>query len=197
MKHMTYIKAMFVLLSCNFWIFNSFAIDQEQPRRTFSKKVIKRSSELESKEEKKSKRKKVEENQDLEADASNKATFHTVTLIQGKGSKTTGGGPGGFFWWVYFKDKKAGKVYINKVNEAPIGEHASIQIFLNKSSQGKHIGRFAYQKACESSDYQDVYAHIAKKNIASERAASAAGFEVMNHLKTPQLLMHWSKKYSK
>ena len=194
---------MFILLSCSCSIFNSFAIDQEQSLKRPAKKVIRRFSELEPKEEDKIKRKKVEEekSQGLETvddeTVSNKATLDMVTLVQGKGSKTSGGGPGGFFWWVYFKDKKAGKVYINKVKESPIGEHASIQIFLNKGSQGKHVGRFAYKKACESSGYQDVYAHIARKNVASERAATAAGFEVMSHLKTPQLLMHWSKKHFK
>lgn len=119
-----------------------------------------------------------------------------VEIKKGKGSAKTGGGKGGYFWWVYTTDakaeKKAGKVYINFINEDPVGEHASIQIFLNKASQGKHIGRWAYKKACEASSYDLVYAHIRKSNLASIRAAEAAGF-VKCFPRAPQLIMRWAR----
>lgn len=117
-----------------------------------------------------------------------------VKLQQGKGSKQTGGGPGGFFWKILYKEKSAGKVFINRIEEEPLGEHASIQIFLNKSSQGKHIGRIAYQKACALSDYEQVYAHMSKQNLASYRAALAAGFKELNIKGVPQRLMKWTRK---
>ena len=124
-----------------------------------------------------------------------------VELKAGKGSVETGGGKGGHFWWIYATDssqeeKKAGKVYINLTDEDPVGEHASIQIFLNKSSQGKHIGRWAYKKACEESAYDVVYAHIRKSNVASVKSAEAAGF-VKCFPKAPQLIMKWVRTIKK
>lgn len=86
----------------------------------------------------------------------------------------------------------AGKVFINYIEDEDIGNHASIQIFLNKASQGKHVGRHAYSMACELSQYDEVYAHMAKKNIASRKAAKAAGFEVYSDV--GQLIMKWTRK---
>lgn len=115
-----------------------------------------------------------------------------VILEEGKGGKGTGGGDGGFFWRVKVDGSSAGKVYINWINEPPIGPHASIQIFLNKTSQGKHIGRWAYKQACELSGYDTVYAHMRKSNTASQLASQHAGFSVCTAFPTyRQLLMKW------
>jgi hypothetical protein len=117
-----------------------------------------------------------------------------VTLKQGKGSKDTGGGKGGFHWSIFWNDKRAGKVYINMVDLKPIGLHPSIQIYLNKSSQGRHIGRVAYQKACEASNYDTIYAHMKKSNLASRKAAEAAGFKAIKMAGITQLLLRWVRK---
>lgn len=117
-----------------------------------------------------------------------------VLLERGKGGKETGGGKGGFFWRVNAGGKRAGKVFINWIDEEPLGEHASIQIFLNKQSQGKHIGRFTYSKACTESSYDEVYAHMRKNNIASRKAAEAAGFKVVTMEGITQLLLKWARK---
>lgn len=86
-----------------------------------------------------------------------------ISLIAGRGTKTTGGGSGGHYWNIFCEEKKAGKVFINLINVEPLGEHPSLQIFLNKASQGKHIGRYAYGKACELSSYDQVFAYMSKK----------------------------------
>ena len=108
-----------------------------------------------------------------------------VVLVPGRGSAGTGGGEGGFFWHVFCKGERAGKVYINMEDGPLLGRHPALSIFLNKQSrlkargllrQGRHIGRWAYQKACMASPYNVVYAHIRKGNLASRRAAEAAGF---------------------
>jgi len=122
------------------------------------------------------------------------ALGETVTLQRGKGGRDTGGDVGGFFWKVYNNDILAGKVFINYIDEEPVGEHASIQIFLNKQSQGKHIGRFAYAKACEEGSYDEVYAHMRKGNIASRKAAEAAGFKAVSMAGISQLLLKWTRK---
>ena len=117
-----------------------------------------------------------------------------VTLSEGKGSKGTGGGAGGHFWHIFCDEKRAGRVFVNLIDEEPFGKHASVQIYLNKQSQGKGIGRVAYRLACESSKYDEVYAHMRKSNEASKRAALAAGFEIIDHDKVDQLAMRWRRQ---
>jgi hypothetical protein len=115
-----------------------------------------------------------------------------IVLKQGKGTKDHGGGEGGFYWRILYQQKPAGRAFINLIDEEPIGEHPSLQIFLNKKSQGKHIGRHVYRKACELSSYDKVYAHMSKSNIASRKAAEVAGFEVFSTVK--QLVLRWVRK---
>lgn len=120
-------------------------------------------------------------------------TIHDIVLKKGKGSKKTGGAPGGQFWHVFAKGVKAGKVFINCTNHGSSEERASLQIFLNQKSQGKHIGRYAYQKACELSPYNTIYAYMRKSNIASKKAAIAAGFSSVDTASSKQLVMQWTR----
>ena len=111
-----------------------------------------------------------------------------VILKRGKGSPKSGGMPNGFFWHIYHKEERAGKVYINYDKN---NKYAEIQIFINQKSQGKGIGCVAYKKACELSQYEVVYATIKKSNIASLKAAFAAGFRIIPS-KSNQIQMMWS-----
>ncbi|MDQ3802346.1 MAG: GNAT family N-acetyltransferase [Acidobacteriota bacterium] len=115
-----------------------------------------------------------------------------VQLVEGKGSPEHGGGPGGHYWHIHVGGRRAGHVFINWINEEPYGDHASVQIFLNESEQGKQIGRVAYRLACERSRYDTVYAHMRKGNTASKRAAQEAGFKAINDGRT-QLTMVWHR----
>jgi len=115
----------------------------------------------------------------------------TVRLERGHGSKGRGDGPGATYWHIYVGDMRAGHVYINVVDDASIGTHASIQIQINKALQRRGIGKVAYQLAAEQSGYDTVYAHMRKSNIGSRRAAEAAGFEVVDDPLERQLLMRW------
>ena len=117
-----------------------------------------------------------------------------VVLVAGKGGKDTGAGPGGHHWSIFFQEKRAGKVFINLIDDETLGKHPSIQIFLNKSSQGNHIGRHAYKKACELSQYDKVFAYMSKKNVSSVKSASAAGFKEIMADKTRQTIMEWVRK---
>ncbi len=121
------------------------------------------------------------------------ATPENVLLKKGKGSPGRGGGAKGFYWSVTAWGAPAGKVFINWIDEPPIGPHASLQIFLNKKSQGKHIGRIVYEQACKLSSYQDVYAHIAKSNQASIKSARAAGFIPLKLEGIRQALLKWTR----
>lgn len=123
-----------------------------------------------------------------------KVTAAEVELVSTKGTPGKGGGPGGHSWVIRAAGERAGVIYINMIDEPPVGKHASIQIFLNKRSQGRGIGRIAYRLASEASQYDDVYAHMRKINVASRRAAEEAGF-VDAGLPTSQLIMKWTRKH--
>jgi RimJ/RimL family protein N-acetyltransferase len=112
-----------------------------------------------------------------------------VRLEAGKGSKDRGGGPGGAYWHIYVGDRRAGNVYVNVIDEEPIGEHASIQIQVNAAEQGKGIGSIAYRLAADASEHSVIYAHMRKSNRASRLAAEHAGFVVVDHPEVAQLLM--------
>jgi RimJ/RimL family protein N-acetyltransferase len=117
-----------------------------------------------------------------------------IHLVQGKGTKGKGGDAGGYYWHIHVDETRAGFVFINWIDEEPIGEHASIQIKVNKNLQNRGIGRVAYQLACEESHYDTVYAHMRKSNVASRKAAENAGFKVLENDKIPQLVMFWNRK---
>lgn len=112
-----------------------------------------------------------------------------VQLVQIRGTPGRGGDVGGEAWKIMVSGKRTGVIFINHINELPIGIHASIQIFLNKPSQGRQIGRIAYRVACESSKYDIIYAYMRKSNIASRRAAEEAGFKDMTPIGYRQLIM--------
>lgn len=116
-----------------------------------------------------------------------------VVLVRGKGTKDRGGGPGGEYWRVDVDGHRAGVVFINLIDEPPLGRHASIQIFLNEKSQGRRIGRTAYRKACEASQHPVIYAHMRKSNTASRRAAEEAGFAAAETPGDAQLTMVWRR----
>ena len=113
-----------------------------------------------------------------------------VSLKEGKGTKQSGGGKGGHYWHIFAGEQKAGKVFINLTGSESTSPQASLQIFLSKAFQGKHIGRYAYQIACETSAYDTIYAHIRKGNAASIKAAAAAGFQEVKDA-SKQMLMRW------
>jgi hypothetical protein len=116
-----------------------------------------------------------------------------ISLISVKGTRGRGGGPGGQAWRIDVEGKRAGIVFINFIDEPPIGPHASIQIYLNAPSQGRKIGRVGYRKACEASPYNAVYAHMSKLNVASWRAAEEAGFVDATPTGAIQKVMIWRR----
>ena len=116
-----------------------------------------------------------------------------IHLLQGKGSKAKGGDKGGHYWHIYVDDVRAGFVFINWIDEQPFGEHASIQIKVNTKFQNRGIGRVSYQLACEASQYETVFTHMRKSNIASKKAAEAAGFHIVTDYDIPQLAMVWNR----
>src|SRR4051794_29104606 len=82
-----------------------------------------------------------------------KASMADVKIAPTKGRRGKGGGPGGHSWVIMDGGKRAGVIYINFIDEPPVGKHASIQIFLNQKSQGRGVGRVAYRMTSEASQY--------------------------------------------
>lgn len=117
----------------------------------------------------------------------------SVTLEAGKGSTDRGGGPGGHYWHIHLFDTRVGYVYINELDEAPFGKHASIQIHINQTHRGRGIGSVAYRLACEQSVHEVIIATMRKSNLASQRAAAQAGFKVIEDIKIPQKAMRWTR----
>ena len=122
-----------------------------------------------------------------------KVSHEEVELFETKGTPGKGGGEGGHSWVIRAGGDRAGVIYINMIDEPPVGRHASIQIFLNQKSQGRGIGRVAYRKASEASRYDMIYAHMRKANIASRRAAEEAGYADVSPPGYVQLIMKWER----
>lgn len=114
-----------------------------------------------------------------------------VELVRTTGTRNRGGGIGGEAWVIRVGEKRAGIVFINIIEDSQRGRHASLQIFLNRASQGRHIGRVAYRAACLASQYSEIYAHMRKSNTASRKAAIYAGFQDATTTDDAQLVMLW------
>jgi len=122
-----------------------------------------------------------------------KVASQDVALVAVPGTPGKGKGPGGRKWRIEVDGVRAGEVYINVIDEPPLGPHASLQIYLNIKSQGRGIGRVAYAKACRLSPHDTVYAHMRRSNTASRRAAEAAGFTDATPPGFTQLILRWTK----
>lgn len=105
-----------------------------------------------------------------------KVADEDVELVVRPERKAKGDGPEGEYWEVQVAGKRAGEVFVNVIDEPPLGRHASLQIFLNKPHQGRGVGRIAYRKSAEASRHSIIHLHMRKANVASRLAAEAAGF---------------------
>lgn len=120
-----------------------------------------------------------------------KISTSEVDLVSVAGTPGKGKGLGGEKWRIDVGGVRAGEVYINVIDEPPIGRHASLQIYLNIKSQGRGIGRIGYAKACQLSAHEIIYAHMRRSNVASRRAAEAAGFMDATPPGFTQLILRW------
>jgi len=117
-----------------------------------------------------------------------------VRLVAKPGHKDKGDGPRGEYWDVTVDGERAGEVFVNVIDEQPLGTHASLQIFLNQDQQGKGVGRVAYRKAAEASQHDPLYLHMRKSNLASKLAAEAAGFVDASPKGITQLILKREKR---
>jgi RimJ/RimL family protein N-acetyltransferase len=71
---------------------------------------------------------------------------------------------------------------------------ASITVELNELSRGRGIGTIAFAKASELSGLKEIYATMRKSNIASQIAATRAGFKVLEDRPGKELILVWRRK---
>lgn len=117
-----------------------------------------------------------------------------IELVHTSGTMLRGGGARGEAWIVMAEGKRAGTAYINVIEDSIRGSHASFHVFLNRPSQGRQIGRRAYQLGCANSQHEIIYAHMRKSNIASRNAAFHAGFINATAPEDSQLVLVWYRK---
>jgi len=120
-----------------------------------------------------------------------RASEEDVELVEGKGGPGTGGGPRGHYWHIRYRQDRAGRVYIN-YHETESGElRPSIMVGLNEKSRGRGVGTIAFRRACELSQYDEVYASVRKSNIASRNALQRAGFKPVEGWEGTGLYLVW------
>ena len=122
------------------------------------------------------------------------ATVDSIEFIKTPGSRERGGGPGGDAWIILAQGKRAGTAYISMVEDPIRGKHPSFHVFLNRPSQGRQIGRIAYEHCCVASQHNVIYAHMRKSNIASRKASEHAGFVEATAPEDSQLVMVWRRQ---
>lgn len=100
----------------------------------------------------------------------------------------------GKYWHIMLGEIRVGKIYIDFKHNDVLGVHPSVDIFINKQFQGRHIGRYAYEMACKLSGLSKVYMHTRKSNLGSIRAAEEAGFHHVINEAFKQVVMVWESK---
>ncbi|BCA58139.1 hypothetical protein HMP06_0908 [Sphingomonas sp. HMP6] len=110
------------------------------------------------------------------------------------GRKSKGDGPQGEYWEIQLDGVRAGEVFVNVIDEPPIGRHASLQIYLLRTVQGRGIGRIGYRLAADASQHPTIFLHMRKSNPASRIAAEAAGFVDVSPPDIRQLILRRSRE---
>lgn len=95
------------------------------------------------------------------------------------------------YWHIYAGKMRVGHVAIKESQNEELGDHYSIDIHINQRHRGKGIGKAAYKQASVKSGYPAIYAHMRKSNVASQKAAEAAGYTIVPLESDRQLTMKW------
>ena len=95
------------------------------------------------------------------------------------------------YWHIHAGKLRAGHIAIKESHNDALGDHYSIDIHINQRMRGNGIGRAAYKQASAKSGYPVIYAHMRKSNLASRKAAEAAGYQVVEVPGEQQLTMKW------
>lgn len=98
------------------------------------------------------------------------------------------------YWHIYAGKLRAGHIAIKESHSEDLGDHYSVDIHINQRHRGKGIGRAAYKQASVKSGYPAIYAHMRKSNVASQKAAEAAGYVVFPVENDRQLTMKWERE---
>jgi RimJ/RimL family protein N-acetyltransferase len=122
-----------------------------------------------------------------------RAREEDVELIESKGAHRTAGGAGDHYWHIRLRDSRAGRAYINYHESEAGGPRPSITVELNERSRGLGIGTIAFRRACELSQYDEVFASVRKGNIASRKALERAGFKPVENWDGSGMCLVWNR----
>ncbi|MEY2564981.1 MAG: hypothetical protein QOH88_3174 [Verrucomicrobiota bacterium] len=122
-----------------------------------------------------------------------RATSADVRLLPGKERRIGDLGAVRQYWRVFFKGVQAGRAFIVAQKPDRKDPDASITVELNQKSRGRGIGSIAFRKASELSGYPQVYASMRKGNIASQIAATRAGFVPSAEEASNELVLVWRR----
>jgi RimJ/RimL family protein N-acetyltransferase len=125
-----------------------------------------------------------------------RASTDDVEMVEGRGTPRNGGGPGGHYWHIRYRDDRAGRAYINYHATESGDPRPSITVELNERSRGHGIGTVAFRKACQLSQYDEVFASVRKGNIASRKALERAGFKPVEDWEGSELYLVWKRHES-
>ncbi len=95
------------------------------------------------------------------------------------------------YWHIYAGKIRAGHISIKESRSEDLGAHYSVDIHINQRHRGKGVGRVALAQASIKSGCPVIYAHMRKSNLASQKAAKAAGYTVFPLENDKQLTMKW------
>ena len=94
-------------------------------------------------------------------------------------------------WHVFHEGKRAGRVAIVCHEKAGLPPGPTIDVQLNKNSQGRGLGTVVFRRAAELSKRPKILAVIARKNIASRLAAERAGYSQITDGANKDLVLVW------
>jgi RimJ/RimL family protein N-acetyltransferase len=122
-----------------------------------------------------------------------KVSENEVILVEGKSSRKSHEGSTAYHWHIYLGNERVGRAIIHWVDLDSFAPHASITVELYIKNRGRGIGTIVFRRACELSQYNEVYASIRKSNIASRIAAERAGFKPVENWEGRELFMVWRR----
>ncbi len=99
-------------------------------------------------------------------------------------------------WRIKLDQASCGFVKFSPKIDDVFQKHATVDFSIPVPQRGRHIGRFALQKAIAASTFLVFVAHLRKGNIASQKALKVIGFSETTCPGSKQLCMVFRKHVS-
>lgn len=80
-------------------------------------------------------------------------------------------------WKIKLASTSCGSIKFHRREDEVYKKHATVDINISRSHQGRHIGRFALKQAVEKSKNSFFVAFLKKSNIPSKKVFTAVSFK--------------------